>query len=171
MYSRIAALLLALAAVRPGAVAEGLYAQGGLLMGAVITNRPFPASGLKAGAGYALPLGAGELSLGVETGFASTGAFTVIPAALSAAYDYPLTQNISAGVGLLAGGFVVLNKSAGLSPLIGGRLRAELKQPSGSAGAAGSAGVYISAGMDVSPERTGAALLPVFEIGLRVHIK
>ena len=115
--------------------------------------------------GYALPWGGGELSLGVETGFASTGAFTIIPAALSAAYDHPLTQNISVGGALLAGGFAVLNNSVGLSPLIGGRLRAELKQ------AAGPAAVYISAGMDVSPEKTGVALLPVFEIGLRVHSK
>jgi hypothetical protein len=96
---------------------EGLYVQGGLMMGA------------------------GELSLGAEAGFASAGAFAVIPAALSAAYDWPLSGSLSLGAGL----------------------RAELKQPGRAAG------LYMSAGLDVSPEKAGAALLPVFEIGLRLR--
>ena len=164
MYSRIAALLLLLAVAATGGLgAEGLYVQGGLRMGAIITNRAFPAGGLTAGAGYALPLGGGELSLGAETGFVAAGAFTIIPAVLSAAYDHSLTQHLSLGGGLLAGGLLVLNTSAGASPLIGGRLRAELKP------ATGSAGLYAAAGMDLSPEMTGAALLPAFEIGLRLR--
>jgi hypothetical protein len=151
-----------LCAAGPGLRAEGFYAQGGARVGAVITGRVFPLGGFTAGAGYALPLGAGELSLGAETGFVSAAAFTLIPAALSAAYDISINQKLSVGGGLLAGGCFVLDKGARTSPLIGGRLRVELKQ-SGRAAA-----VYIAAGMDISPERTGAALLPVFDIGLRM---
>jgi hypothetical protein len=89
--------------------------------------------------------------------------FTLIPAALSAAYDFSLNQNLSVGGGLLLGGFFVLGHGVQLSPLMGGRLRAELTDPDKSAG------VYIAAGIDISPEITGAALLPVIEIGLRLR--
>jgi hypothetical protein len=156
----VALITLASAASLPS---EGLYVQGGLRMGAVITTRAFPLGGFAAGAGYALPLGGGEFSLGAETGFASAGAFAVIPAALSAAYDYSLNQNLSVGGGLLLGGSFVLDKTARAAPLIGGRLRAELKQPGRAAG------LYMSAGLDLSPEKAGAALLPGFEIGLRIR--
>jgi hypothetical protein len=153
-----------LCAAGPGLRAEGFYAQGGVRTGAVITNRVFPTGGFTAGAGYALPLGAGELSLGGETGFTSAGAFALIPAALSAAYDVSLNQNLSVGGGLLAGGCFVLDRGVRAGPLIGGRLRAELHQPGRAAA------LYMSAGMDVSPELAGAALLPVFDIGLRIKV-
>ena len=160
----IALALLFCASTAP---AEGLYVQGGLRAGAVITGRVFPAGGIGLGAGYALPLGAGELSLGLETGFAVSGMFTAIPAALSAGYDLALSETLSLGGGLLAGGFLVLGAGVQVSPLIGGRLRAELKQPGGPAQSAKAAGLYAAAGLDLAPETAGAALLPAFEIGLR----
>jgi hypothetical protein len=156
------ALLFLLCAARPDVRAEGMYLQSGLLIGAVIINHTLPIGGLIGGAGYTLPLGAGELSLGVEMGLASTGSFAAIPAAVSAAYDFPLSQNFSMGGGLLTGGFFVLDKNVQMSPLFGGRVRAALKGPDKFAG------VYIAAGMDVAPETTGVALLPVCNLGLRL---
>jgi hypothetical protein len=158
---RAALIALASAVSLPS---EGLYVQGGVMMGAVITGRAVPLGGFAAGAGYALPLGAGELSLGAEAGYASAGAFAVIPAALGAAYDVSFGSRFSLGAGLRLGGFFVLDRGALVSPLVGGRLRAELRQPGRAAG------VYISAGLDASPELAGAALLPVFEIGLRIKV-
>jgi hypothetical protein len=161
----IRAALIALIALTSAAslTSEGLYVQGGLMMGAVITSRAVPLGGFAAGAGYAVPLGGGELSLGAEAGCASAGAFAVIPAALSAAYDVPLGDRLSLGAGLRAGGSAVLGAGTLAAPFIGGRLRAELHQPGRAAG------LYMSAGMDVSPEKAGAALLPAFEIGLRLR--
>jgi hypothetical protein len=161
----VRAVLIALIALASAAplTSEGLYVQGGLMMGAVITSRAVPLGGFTAGAGYALPLGGGELSLGAEAGFASAGSFAVIPAALGAAYDWSLNDRLSLGAGLRAGGCFVLDRGARASPLVGGRLRAELQQPGRAAA------LYMSAGLDISPELAGAALLPAFEIGLRLR--
>ena len=150
-------------AAAPSLNAEGFYVEGGLQGGAVIIGRAVPLGGLKAGAGVELPLGSGELALGAETGFASTGHLTALPVALSAAYDLSLSQNFSLGAGLLLGGYLVSSNGIRPTPLFGGRLRSELNGPDRNAG------VFLNAGMDISPEISGAALMPIVEIGLRLR--
>jgi hypothetical protein len=150
--------------------AEGLYFQGGMWLSAAINRQASPLmSGLKLGAGFGLPLGSGVLGLGLETGFGHTGFYAAIPLALSASWDRPVGSIFSLGAGLSLGGYFRSGRST--SPLLGGRLRAEIwpSQRLSGPGLAGS--LYIMAGADLSPEWAGLTGAPVIETGSRLRFK
>jgi hypothetical protein len=149
------------------AVSGGPYIQVGL-WAAGVTHQSMlleVMGGLKAGAGFGIPLGAVVLSLGAETGIAFSG---MAAAALNTALDVPITALFSMGAGLNAGGCFRAGKT--VSPLLGGRLRMEIRFPwKREAGPTDS--LSVTAGTDISLEWAGIAVLPVFEIGPRVWLK
>lgn len=152
-------------------VSGGPYIQGGVWSAVAINRSIFleVMGGLKAGAGFGIPLGAVVLSLGAETGLAYSGMYAVIPAALNTVLDVPLTSGFSLGAGLNAGGCFRIGRT--ISPLLGGRLRMEIGVPGKQAAGGYADSLAIMVGADVIPEWAGITVLPVFEIGPRVWFK
>jgi hypothetical protein len=124
---------------------------------------------LKLGAAWELPLGPGNASFGLETGYSSgsrfggSGGVDFFPLIFSTTYGFPLGNIFYAGPSLKLGGFGKLDPDGiSIIPLVGVRLELELRSlyfP---------LGLYVTGGVDaLIPISYDAHLLPAVELGLR----
>ena len=123
---------------------------------------------LKFSGNWELPLGPGNISVGLEAGYSSGFSFggkssiDIYPISLTTAYSYPLGGLLWIGPSLKLGAFGLVNPDwLKFKSLMGARLEAEFRYLSFPVS------MYASGGIDMFPVTNKLGVLPMLEGGLR----